>query len=358
MKGQAELGHRVGILCDSESGGTEAERLLEELDDHCALGIVRHPMPRVAALADQSAFGAVRQLAQDLRVNVLHGHGGKTGAQVRLSAARIKRHKRPIVIYTPHGGVLDHLPDTMAGRLAIRAERRLAPLTDGIIFESRFAALRYTDAVGEPPCPTAIIPGGLFPHEFYEATLSENAADFVYVGEPSHLKGLDLLLRALAVQRNIFPATAIVVGSGPREKRFKRLVKRLGLSDKVTFSGPLPPRTAFVFGRCVVVPSRMESFPYVALQAAAAQMPLIATDAGGASEILGESYVPLAKAGEIGALAAQMRAFLAAPKHFLDRAARLQKYLAKQPDAERMASDVTDFYLSVVGKSSLPVAAK
>jgi glycosyltransferase involved in cell wall biosynthesis len=344
-KGQADLGHKIGILCDSDSGGTEAVRLIAELGEYCALGIVRHPMPRGAALGDQSVLSAVRQLTLDLRVDILHGHGAKAGAYARLAANRIKRHKRPRVIYTPHGGVLES-----PARLTIRVERRLAPLTNGIVFENRFAAERYAELVGEPQCPTVIVPGGLFPHEFYEPTLAENAADFVYVGEPCNPKGLDIFLRALATQRNIFPATAIIVGSGPSEKRFRRLVRRLGLGDKVAFSGSLPPSTAFVFGRCVVVPSRTESFPYIALQAAAAQMPLIATDAGGAAEALGESYVPLAKAGDVASLAAQMRAFLAAPKHFMDRAARLQRYVASRPGAERMAADTAAFYGSVLAK--------
>src|SRR4029079_15268200 len=105
-----------------------------------------------------------------------------------------------------------------------------------------------------------------------------------FIGELRRLKGVDIMLAALAAQRSIYPATALIVGSGPDEKGFKRLAQKLELDDKVTFAGPLPARTAFARGRCVVVPSRADSLPYVVMEAAAAPMPLIATATAGIPE--------------------------------------------------------------------------
>ena len=92
----------------------------------------------------------------------------------------------------------------------------------------------------------------------------------------------------------------------------------------------MPVRTAFARGRCVVVPSRAESLPYIVLEAAAAQMPLIATDVGGIPEIVEGTNVPLVRPGDIAGLAGQMRDFLANPKPFLGRAIALQKQVAQR----------------------------
>jgi glycosyltransferase involved in cell wall biosynthesis len=347
-KGQAELGVDVGIVCDAASGGKEAEKTLSLLAESCTLGLTRVTMPRQAGPADLRAYLAVRKLARKLDVNVLHGHGAKGGAYARIAARGLRRKRHLAAFYTPHGGSLNYAPDTFRGRLHVRLERALAPMTDGIIFESQFAARRFAQTIGHPTCPISIVPNGLYPHEFYEARLNEDAADFVFIGELRQLKGVDILLAALAAQRTVYPATALIVGSGPDEENFRKLVPKLGLDGQVTFSVPLPPRTAFARGRCVVVPSRAESFPYVVLEAAAAQMPIIATDVGGIPEIVEGTSIPLVRPGDIGALATQMRNFLANPKPFLGRAIALQKQVARRLTVDRMTKEVTAFYHQVL----------
>lgn len=350
-KGQAERGNQVGVICDASEGNRDSEAAISGLADVCALGVKRLPMPRQAGLSDWSAYRKIRKLAASLNADVLHGHGAKGGAYARLAARKLKspRGSKVAAIYTPHGGSLHYSPTTLGGRFYLQIERRLAKLTDGIIFESLFAARRYNEIIGEPPCPIVIIPNGLHSHEFYEAALSDDAADFVFVGELRKLKGIDIMLAALAAQRSIYPATALIVGSGPDEKELKLLAKKLDIDDKVTFTGPLPARTAFARGRCVVVPSRADSLPYVVMEAAAAQMPLIATEVGGIPEIVAGTNVQLIRPGDIAALAGQMRNFLANPKPFLGRAIQLQKHVARTFTVARMVEEVLGFYHSVLG---------
>ena len=149
--------------------------------------------------------------------------------------------------------------------------------------------------------------------------------------------------------RRSIPGRALIVGSGPDEASLKRLARRLGLNGRVSFSGAQSARSAFARARCVVVPSRAESFPYIVLEAAAAQMPLIATDVGGIPEIVAGVDMPLIPPGDVGALAGQLRAFLAGPKPFLDRAAALQQIVAERFTVDNMTHEVIDFYISDVG---------
>ena len=346
--GQAQLGAEVGIICDSNTAGDAVA--LGRLADNCALGVTRIPMYWRIGLGDWRTTAKVARLASKLGVPVLHGHGAKGGAYARLAGRKLKRQGTNVkAIYTPHGGSLHYSPAIRMGLLYITAERMLLPSTDGIIFESVFAANKYVELIGQPHCPARVVLNGLYRHEFYEPMLADDAVDFVYIGELRHLKGVDVLLEALAAHQTIFPGRALIVGSGSDERSFKRLARKLGLNSRVSFAGPQPARTAFARARCVVVPSRGESLPYIVLEAAAAQMPMITTNVGGIPEIVAGIDMPLIPPGDVGALASQLRAFLASPKPFLERAALLQKRVAERFSVENMTHEVIDFYISDIG---------
>ena len=86
----------------------------------------------------------------------------------------------------------------------------------------------------------------------------------------------------------------------------------------------------------------------------------IATEVGGIPEIVEGTDTLLIRPGDIGALAQQMRAFLAHPKPFLGRAIQLQKHVAKRLTVERMTREIADFYISALGDvpAPKPVPAK
>jgi glycosyltransferase involved in cell wall biosynthesis len=346
--GQAQLGAEVGIVCDSRTEGDPVA--LGRLADNCALGLTRIPMQRQLGFGDWNTTRKITRLAAKLKVDVLHGHGAKGGAYARLAAKKLKRKGMKVkAVYTPHGGSLHYSPSRPMGRLYIAAERKLLPLTDGLLFESYFAGNRYVELVGQPGCPGRIVPSGLYRHEFYEPMLADDAVDFVFVGELHYLKGVDILLEALAAHQAVFPGRALIVGTGPDEKSLKRLARKLGLNSRLAFSGAQSARSAFARARCIVVPSRAESFPYIVLEAAAAQMPLIATFVGGIPEIVAGVDMPLIPPGDVAALAGQLRAFLAGPKPFLERATALQKIVAERFTVDNMTHEVIDFYISDVG---------
>ena len=347
--GQAELGAEVGIVCDSLSGDSSLDVAMRRLGDNCSLGVTRLPMPRGLKVGDWAIYRKIAKIGRSLEIDVLHGHGAKGGAYARLAGRRLRKKKNTKVVCTPHSDAIHFAPGTVSGKLYFAAERRLARLTDGFIFESMYAGNRYVEFVGRPDCPARVIYNGLHRHEFYDCLLTDDAADFVVVGELRKRKGVDVFLEALAAQQNIFPGRAIIVGSGPDERYFRRLTRRLGLVSQVVFSGPQPASTAFVRARCVVIPSRAESTPYVLLEAAAAQMPVIATNVGGIPEIVGDIPMPLVPPGDVDALASQLRSFLSDPKPFLRRAAQLQKHVAGDFSVDAMTRDIVDFYISDLG---------
>jgi glycosyltransferase involved in cell wall biosynthesis len=71
----------------------------------------------------------------------------------------------------------------------------------------------------------------------------------------------------------------------------------------VQFVGAKPARQAFGLGRLLVVPSRAESLPYIVLEAAAAGVPMIASQVGGIPEIFGSDLGSLVAPGDPEVLA-------------------------------------------------------
>jgi glycosyltransferase involved in cell wall biosynthesis len=282
----AAKGHAVGLVVDSLANDSQTEARLTALLPHARLGIHRLAMPRLLGPGDFSAPFAVHRLAQRLDIDIMHGHGAKGGFYARL--ARLCGSRAPAV-YTPHGGVLHFARSSLSGRLFHWLERRLMAQTGAIVFESAYARTTYAALIGTPPCPTAIVHNGLGPDEFIAVAPARDAADFVFVGELRALKGIHVLVEALAGLRRPDgqPATLVMAGDGPDRAALEARIAQLGLGDRIELPGAQPARPSFARGRIAVIPSLAESLPYVVLEAAAAQLPVIATHVGGIPEIFG-----------------------------------------------------------------------
>nr|WP_269467873.1 glycosyltransferase family 4 protein [Devosia ureilytica] len=305
-------GHNVGIVVDSLANDAQTEQLLTALEADAALGIHRFPMPRLFGRGDLSTPFAVSALARRLDVDIIHGHGAKGGFYARLAAYGRNTAK---VFYTPHGGVLHFPADKASGKLFHRIERVLMAKTSAIIFESAYAQKTYTSLIGAPTCPSTVIHNGLRPGEFEPVPPLPDAADFVFVGELRNLKGIFPLVEALAqVNRpDGSPANLVMAGDGPDRKDLEQLIGQLGLGDRVKLVGSRPARDVFAMGRNAVVPSLAESLPYVVMEAAAAQLPVISTRVGGIAEIFGPTADQLIAPGDADALASAMTEMLANP---------------------------------------------
>ena len=136
----AERGHEIGIVADSLTADGLTEQRLAALAPSAKLGIHHAPMPRVFGPGDLIAPLKVRRLANELGIEVLHGHGAKGGLNAR--AARMGVRSR-VALYTLHGGVLNYKPDSMIGGVFRSIEHLLLSQTDAIIFESAFAQATF-----------------------------------------------------------------------------------------------------------------------------------------------------------------------------------------------------------------------
>jgi glycosyltransferase involved in cell wall biosynthesis len=282
--GQAARGHHVGIICDSTTGGERAESALAAIAPQMKLGISRVAIQRELGLTDVFGFVRVSRHLSKLGVDILHGHGAKGGAFVRLMSA-----PSAIRVYTPHGGSLHYGRHTLRGTVYGAIERFLMRRTELFLFESAFARDAYRAMVGAPGGIVRVVPNGISSAEMMPVEPAANAADLVSVGEFRHIKGTDVLIEAVAeLHRAGRRVSLAVAGDGEEGPALREQVSRLGLTDSIRFLGHVQARKAFSHGRLLVVPSRADSLPYVVIEAGGARIPIIASRVGGIPEILGQ----------------------------------------------------------------------
>ena len=284
VRGQVARGHQVGLVCDALTGGERASQVLDDIAPELSLGMLRLPMGRQIGASDYLATRAIARRVAEASPDIVHGHGAKGGAFARLAVNA----KGPVRAYTPHGGSLLFKPEAILGRFYLTLEKILRSRTDLFVFESAFIERLYRQKVGDPQSLARIVSNGVADAEFADVPLRSDATDVLFVGELRHLKGVDLLLASLAnLRAKGLALSATIVGDGKARIELQQQAQSLGLKDAVRFLMPMPAREAFALGRIMVVPSRMESFPYIVLEAAAAGKPLIVTRVGGVPDMFG-----------------------------------------------------------------------
>ncbi|MEO0496997.1 MAG: glycosyltransferase family 4 protein [Pseudomonadota bacterium] len=338
-RAQLAAGHLVGVICDSSTGDAHDERQLNAFAQTLPLGLHRFPMARGIAPSDLTGVLRTRALLRLTSPEIVHCHTAKGGVFGRLGGTLLAPlGKKPARFYSPHGGSLHFDPKSLKGRIFFAAERALERASDGLIFVCDYERQTYIEKIGSPRCATRIVYNGLPAAEFEPATTATQPADFLFIGMMRDLKGPDLVIEALA---ELPQANAIMVGEGPDRPRYESRVVELGLQDRVTFHDSMPAREAFGMARCVVVPSRAESFPYIVLEALAAHKPIIAANVGGIGEMLEQ---PLVAPANPDALKTQMLAFLQAPPTPDDLADRAQSAKARF-SVDAMATAIQAVYL-------------
>jgi glycosyltransferase involved in cell wall biosynthesis len=339
--GQADRGHHVGIIADSLTGGERAEAALNEIAPRLKLRVHRLAIRRELLPTDALVWAHFMRLIRRLKPDVLHGHGAKAGAFIRLKG----RSPGTIRVYTPHGGSLHFPLNTPKGQIYSRLERALMNSTDLFLFESAFARDTYQRTIGIPKGLVRCVFNGVTANEFDPIVRAADATEIVYVGEFRHIKGADLLIDAVARLRADGKSVKLTLaGDGEELQHLKAQVERLALTEAVRFIGHVKARYGFSKGQLLAVPSRGDSMPYVVIEAAAAGIPMVAANVGGIPEIFGSHTDALFAPNIVGAMADAIETALEDPEATLARAKSLRERIFQHFSQKAMVEGVLAGY--------------
>ena len=206
-----------------------------------------------------------------------------------------------------------------------------------VIVCSQFMKSEVTRSFNVPVDKVDVIYNGVVPEKFeFEATDDERRTwrrklalpeekIVMFVGRFVREKGIQVLLSAAAaILANEPKAKFVIVGGGAREK-LEKFVHWYGLGDRVLFTGFMANRSLHQLYRCAdvaVFPSLYEPFGIVALEAMAAGVPVVSSDAGGLKEVVTHDQTgTLAYSADPASLAWAVLRVIQDP----DRAAKLVK---------------------------------
>jgi polysaccharide biosynthesis protein PelF len=199
---------------------------------------------------------------------------------------------------------------------------------------------------------TRVIHHGLEVSRYPDLTTQvQSVPKIVWLGRIDPLKDLETLLSAFWQVKQVVPDARLElfgpVVNAPYFLNLQEQIQQLGLAEAVTFAGSVSESfEAFNKGDVVVSSSKSEGFPLTLLEAVACGKAVVATNAGGVKELLGNAgrVVP---AGSSAALAGALIDVLHHPDERLKLAQKARER-AKTFTLEKMLARYADLYEELV----------
>lgn len=289
------------------------------------------------------------------------------GAHPARLAAWLRR-ERPTILY----GFLFHatIVARMAGRLAgvplIVSSEQLMGMERGMRLLAYRATWDLCDhyvavagavkeflirAVGIPARRITVITSGLDPARYRVGRPMRDAV----VGSVGHLrsndqKGYRILL---AAAERLDGVRFVIAGKGPLKGALERQARRRGLSDRVSFIGPVEDIGAFMEGVSLYVqPSRWEGFPNAVIEAMACGKAVVATAVAGMREqVVDGKTGRLVAPGDAAALADALRELLANRRRRAAMGREARKRVEREFNQRRLIDRHARLFRGLLGPS-------
>jgi D-inositol-3-phosphate glycosyltransferase len=312
----ARRGHRVDVFTRSQN--PKLPRIDESLERgariiHTPAGPeAPYSKHRVYEHLPEFVAGVLEQArADDIRYDVIHSHYWLSGVVAR----ELQQDWGAPIVHMFH--TLGRMKNAVAQRAEeqepsrrIHCEGQIVHFTDALIAATPVEERQLIDLYAADLRHIHVISPGVDLEQFYPIPQAHAKARIrvcperymiLFVGRIEPLKGIDNLLRAIALVVERRPELRAglcvpIVGGDPDRVclddemvRLQDLREELGIEDVVTFLGAKGQdmlQYYYSAAEMVVMPSDYESFGMVALEAMACGTPVIASDVGGLSHLV------------------------------------------------------------------------
>lgn len=351
---QQRRGHGVLVVAGRIPPGEES---LEHLAGELAVPYRHLPslQRELSPAADTRTVAELRKLLRTERPDVLHTHTSKAGATGRVAALLAGRARPPVIVHQFHGHVLTEYFDPGREQLYRLVERALARSSGALVAVSTEVRDDLVRLGVAAPEKIRVIAYGFDLDRRLAAAPDAGAAtrrrlgigaDAFVAGWAGRLTQIKRPLDLVRVATTVAGTTLVLAGDGELRPDVERLAAELGVGGRVHLLGYVD-RVAELYASfdAFLLTSANEGTPVVAIEALAAGVPVVATDAGGTRTVVddGETgfVVPV---GDVASLAARLERLRDEPG-LRDRfAAAGRRRMRERFSTSRMADEVDALY--------------
>ncbi|MFB3925670.1 MAG: glycosyltransferase family 4 protein [Syntrophales bacterium] len=296
-------------------------------------------------------------------IHIINGQGGRAEFHARLAAALARPAKYVSTIAMPVEGY-DVGP--LQKKAYIAADRLTERFVDRFIVVSDVLADRLIKAHEIPADKVIKIYNGIetelynpeqadfeFRQVRREFGLDPGAPVIGAIGRLVWQKGFEYLVACIPEVVREFPsARFLLAGDGPLRGDLEKLSRRLKVEGKIIFAG-FQPRVREILSALdvVAIPSVLEGFPMVTLEAMAMAKPIVATRIDGITEqIVDRESGLLVPPGNPDALAKAVLFLLRDQQYALRLGRNARIRVKKEFPVEKMISETEKVYKSLLNK--------
>jgi glycosyltransferase involved in cell wall biosynthesis len=291
-----------------------------------------------------SSIKEMRGIIKIERPDVLFLCSTTAGLLGSLSAISLKTR----VIYRIGGWAFNDPRPFWQNLLITLAERATSRLKDAIIVNSEFDWRIAVKKKIASPEKIVKIYNGLDPDTMSFISSKEARRELEIGSDPVigtvanfyKTKGLEYLIEAAKEVTRENPQTKfVIVGEGRLRSRLEKMIKKHGLENNVFLKGRIPNAYKYLKAfDAFVLPSLKEGFPWIILEAMAAELPITATKVGALPEIISNKEDGfLIEPGDVKELAGKIKWIIDNPDKAKAMGIRAKAKLAEKFSPRKMA---------------------
>ncbi len=246
-------------------------------------------------IVDYKGYKEIKSIISKGRYDVVHCHSTKAGILGRLAAYELRVKK---ILYTVHGlwPILQF--HGLMRKAAVMVERVMEKRTTDMVYISNNDIRIAKQLKLYHKEKTRLIYNSITMPEVIKGVLKSELhlnEEVRIIGNVSRVDEVKNPIRFIEIANEyyqLYPKENTVfiwIGDGPLMSQVTRLVKKLGLSDKVFFVGFRDNAERYLVDfNLLFMTSIREGIPITILEAIELKIPVLSTDVGGIREIVGE----------------------------------------------------------------------
>lgn len=278
-------------------------------------------IPLTLASQGDGKIGSIAELVDWLGqegIDILHSHSYRPNLYARMAGA-IRRPSGLRIVAHYHNQYDDKWADPSP---ALSLERSLAATTDAFIAVSASVRDHVAHSLALPAGAITVIPNGLTEAKIRPMSradarvrlgLGTDDLAIGLIGRVCAQKAQDVMVEAALILRVTRPEAVILMIGAPEDAALQaQLVARIdaaGAAGRIRFCGHMADiATAYAALDILAAPSRWEGFGLMLVEAMAAGLPIVASDAGAIPEVTAGA-ARIVPTGDPGALAKAIGSF-------------------------------------------------